>query len=86
VTAAFVVSSTWPLALVVWLAAGRRPPPLITTQALLDHYGVPYEGEGPVLSRVPTDIPKRLGGRRTRLPSEFGSSAEFWQSYLPHHS
>ena len=77
---------TRPLALVVWLLTGRRPPPLIATQSLLDHYGVPYEGEGPALSRIPTDIGRRLGGHRTTLPTEFGSSVEFWRFYLPDHS
>jgi hypothetical protein len=86
VIAAFTVAFTWPLALVVWLLTGRRPPPLIATQSLLDHYGVPYEGEGPALSRIPTDIGRRLGGHRTTLPTEFGSSVEFWRFYLPDHS
>lgn len=82
VIGAFAIATTWPLVLVLWLVTGRRPPPLITTQALLDHYGVPYDGEGPVLTRVPRDIPKRLRGHPTRLTTEFASSGEFWKLYL----
>lgn len=79
--AAFAIAFLWPVALVVWLVTGRRPPPVITTQALMDHYGLPYEGEGPALTVVPSGIPQRVQGR-TRLQTEFASSGEFWSCYL----
>ena len=80
--AAFGLALTWPLALVGWLLSGRRLPPLITTQALLDRYGAPYGGTGPVLSRVPADIPKRLVGHSTTLTTSFSSSTDFWRFYF----
>lgn len=81
VAAAFAIAFLWPLVLVVWLVTGRRPPPVVTTQALMDRYGVAYEGEGPVLTLVPSGVAKRLVGR-TPLPIEFASNDEFWVFFL----
>lgn len=82
VVAAMAASALWPVVLVLWLLTGRRPPPLITTQALLDFYEVPDDGDRPVLSRIPQDVPRRLAGHRTTLPTEFPSSGDFWVLYL----
>ncbi len=76
-----LVSLTWPIVLTAWLALGRPAPPLISSQALIEHLGAQYEG-GPVLTRVPKDIPKRLAAHSIRTSKTYETAGDFWEEYL----
>ena len=82
IIAAPILSLLWPILLIVWLALGRPAPPLITTQALIEHFDVRYEGGLPVLTRVPKDIPKRLAAHSIRTSKTYETAVDFWEEYL----
>lgn len=63
------------------VGARKASPSLISSQALIEHLGAQYEG-GPVLTRVPKDIPKRLAAHSIRTSKTYETAGDFWEEYL----